>query len=165
MYARLTQIEIRWRSGASRTAETTMGLFRLSRPITVDARQCTRSETIATDLGFTNAKTGDWVIGGENGESYILNNEFFQRTFAPVEEQQLSCEERVAQGRTHTAGSKTYSNSPGHVTRHASSRPLCSEMEASDALSPWEARTPPRGENFARSVSIARMNRKVNHSI
>jgi hypothetical protein len=64
----------------------TMGLFRIFRPITVEAKQCTRAETIATDIGFTNVNAGDWVIRGEGGESYILNNDFFQRTFTQVEE-------------------------------------------------------------------------------
>jgi hypothetical protein len=76
--------------------KTDMGLFRILRPITVNARQCTQAGTIATDLGFANVKPGDWIISGEDGESYILDNEFFQRTFAPIEEQPeeqpLACE-------------------------------------------------------------------------
>jgi hypothetical protein len=57
------------------------------------------AETIATDLGFVNVKRGDWIICGDDGESYILNNESFQRTFTPVMEQQLSREPQGAQGR------------------------------------------------------------------
>jgi hypothetical protein len=67
-----------------------MGRYRISRSITVNATHCTKAETIATDLGFTNVKPGDWIINGEEGETYILSNEFFQRTFAPAEEQSSS---------------------------------------------------------------------------
>ena len=73
-----------------------MGLYRNCRPIAVDAKQCTEAGTIATDLGFSNVERGEWIIRGEDGESYILNNEAFQRTFAPVEERQLSRESRGA---------------------------------------------------------------------
>jgi len=88
-----------------------MGLFRIFRPITVDARQCTRAETIATDLGFINVKPGDWVIRGEDGESYILNNDFFKRTFAPAEERQLNRKSPGEPDPAHAAGSKTNANS------------------------------------------------------
>jgi len=39
---------------------------------------------LATDLGLTKVMPGDWVIRGEAGENYILNNEFSQRTRAQV---------------------------------------------------------------------------------
>jgi hypothetical protein len=113
VYTKLTQIAIKWRSRVSQLAETAMGLFRISRSITVDARQCTRAETVATDLGFTNVRPGDWVIRGEDGESYILNDDFFQRTFAPAEERQLRRKSPGELGPTHAAGSKTNSNSSG----------------------------------------------------
>ena len=90
-----------------------MGLFRIIRPITVDARQSTKAETIVTDLGFTNVNPGDWVICGEGGESYIVNNEFFQRTFRRVEERQLS---RESQG--DPASSETVVDLPALMTRH-----------------------------------------------
>jgi hypothetical protein len=88
-----------------------MGLFRTFRPIKVDARQSTKAETIATDLGFANVSPGDWVIRGEGGESYILNNDVFQRTFTPVEERHLSRESRG-----YPASSKTVP--AGRVARH-----------------------------------------------
>jgi hypothetical protein len=88
-----------------------MGLFRTFRPITVDARQSTKAETIATDLGFTNINPGDWVIRGEGGESYILSNEFFQRTFAPGVE--LSPESRG-----YPVNSKIILDPPRRITRH-----------------------------------------------
>jgi len=97
-------------------AEMTMGLFRIFRPITVDARQCTRAETIATDIGFTNVNPGDWVIRGEGDESYILKNDFFQRTFAPVEVQLPKHEVRSIE-LVHSAA-KSYSDSSGHGARH-----------------------------------------------
>jgi hypothetical protein len=58
-----------------------METFRTCRPMTVEARQCTKAETVATDLGFVNVKSGDWVIHGEDGESYVVDDAFFRRTF------------------------------------------------------------------------------------
>jgi hypothetical protein len=63
-----------------------MAIYRTLRPITVDARQCTAAETIATDLGFVNARQGEWVIRGEGGECYLVDDAFFQRTFIAVQE-------------------------------------------------------------------------------
>jgi hypothetical protein len=45
-----------------------MGIYRISRPVIVDAVQCTEVKTIATDLGFVNVKQGQWVICGEGSE-------------------------------------------------------------------------------------------------
>ncbi len=61
-----------------------MGLFRICRPITVDAKQCTEPGTITTDLGFVNVKRGEWIVRGEDGETYILGDEFFRCTFFPL---------------------------------------------------------------------------------
>ena len=94
-----------------------MGLFRIFRPTTVVARQCTKAETIATDLGFTNVNPGDWVIRGEGGESYILNDNFFQRTFKPVETRQLSRESRGSLRRDSPVGNRTVLDLPGRTTR------------------------------------------------
>jgi hypothetical protein len=52
----------------------------------VDALQCNQSKTIATDLGFVNVKPGDWVVCGEGGETYIIDDEYFQRAFVPAQE-------------------------------------------------------------------------------
>jgi hypothetical protein len=49
-----------------------MGMYRTLRPMIVDAVQCEEPRTIATDLGFINAKRGEWVICGEGGECYIV---------------------------------------------------------------------------------------------
>jgi hypothetical protein len=38
-----------------------------------------------TDLGFCNVQRGDWIVRGENGECYVLDDAFFQRTFAPIQ--------------------------------------------------------------------------------
>jgi hypothetical protein len=61
-----------------------MGIYRTSRPMIVDAVQCTEAKTIATDLGFINLKCGDWVICGEGSECYVVDDAFFQRTFVAV---------------------------------------------------------------------------------
>ncbi len=116
-YAGFTPAVFRLKSEVSPTAATNMGLFRISRPITVDARQSVKAETIATDLGFTNVNPGDWVIRGEGGESYILSNDFFQRTFAPVDVRPLSRESRGSVQENHSTGGKTVFDQPGRMTR------------------------------------------------
>src|SRR5579859_855602 len=69
-----------------------MGIYRTSRPMIVDAVQCTEAKTIATDLGFINVKRGDWVICGEGGECYVVDDVFFQRTFVAVQAHLLTPE-------------------------------------------------------------------------
>lgn len=51
----------------------------------VDATQATEPATIATDLGFANVHRGDWVVRGEDGECYVVDDAFFQRTFVPIQ--------------------------------------------------------------------------------
>jgi hypothetical protein len=41
-------------------------------------------ETIATETGFRSVSKGDWIVNGENGETYVVDNAFFQRTFTPL---------------------------------------------------------------------------------
>ena len=72
-----------------------MGRYRTSRSIIVDAIQCGEAKMIATDLGFINVKQGDWVICGEGGETYIVDDSFFQRTFVSIQEN-VQIRERVA---------------------------------------------------------------------
>lgn len=73
-----------------------MSAFRTCRPLLVDATQASEPATVATDLGFVNVKRGDWVVRGEDGECYVVDDAFFQRTFVPmrtypwVEEEQRS---------------------------------------------------------------------------
>lgn len=93
-----------------------MGSFRIFRPITIDARQCRKAETIATDLGFAYLMPGDWLIQGEDGERYILSDDFFHRTFEPVDESRLSHELQGELDGTHTISGKTHSNQFGRVT-------------------------------------------------
>ena len=62
-----------------------MGSFRSCRPLLIDATQCKEDQTITTDLGFRHARRGDWVVRGEDGECYILDDAFFQRTFTPFQ--------------------------------------------------------------------------------
>ena len=51
----------------------------------VDANQSKAETTIASDNGFRHVKRGEWIIRGENGECYVVDDLFFQRTFAPVD--------------------------------------------------------------------------------
>ena len=51
----------------------------------VDATQCESAKTIATDTGFCNVSKGDWIVKGENGETYVVDDTFFQRTFMPLQ--------------------------------------------------------------------------------
>jgi len=58
-----------------------MSAFRTRRPLLVDAQQCTETKTIATDLGFCNVQRGDWIIRGEDGECYVVDDAFFNAPF------------------------------------------------------------------------------------
>ena len=60
-----------------------MGLFRTHRPLRVDANQCTTNMTIQTDGGVRRVHRGDWIVRGEGGECYVVDDAFFQRTFTP----------------------------------------------------------------------------------
>lgn len=62
-----------------------MSKFRTRRPLLVDATQCKERKTVATDLGFRDVSAGDWIIRGENGESYVVDDAFFQRTFTSIQ--------------------------------------------------------------------------------
>jgi hypothetical protein len=69
----------------SRSAEEFMSVFRTCRPLLVDATQASGPSTIATDLGFANVQRGDWIVRGEDGETYVVDDAFFQRTFTPIQ--------------------------------------------------------------------------------
>ena len=58
--------------------------FRTRRPLLVNATQCKKASSIATDFGVCNVRPGDWIIEGENHERYVVDDAFFQRTFAPI---------------------------------------------------------------------------------
>jgi len=66
-----------------------MSTFRTVRPLLVDARQCEHPETIATDAGFRSVSKGNWIVTGEHGEIYVVDNAFFQRTFTPLQTSSL----------------------------------------------------------------------------
>ena len=61
-----------------------MDTYLTLRPLLVDAVQSVESKTITTDLGFINVRQGEWVICGEGGECYIVDDAFFRRTFVSV---------------------------------------------------------------------------------
>jgi hypothetical protein len=61
-----------------------MDTFRTRRPLLVRATQCTQASSIVTDLGERSIHPGDWIIEGENHERYVVDDAFFQRTFAPI---------------------------------------------------------------------------------
>lgn len=62
-----------------------MSAFQTSRPLVVDANQSRSDTTIAADNGFRHVRRGEWIIRGENGECYVVDDSFFRRTFQPVE--------------------------------------------------------------------------------
>ncbi|MFT4113279.1 hypothetical protein [Silvibacterium sp.] len=62
-----------------------MSSFRTCRPLLVDATQCQADQTITTDMGFRHVRRGQWIIKGEDGECYIVDDAFFQRTFLPFQ--------------------------------------------------------------------------------
>lgn len=78
-----------------------MSAFRSCRPLLIDAEQCTESKTMVTDTGFCNVRRGDWIVRGENGECYVLDDEFFQRTFSRI--QRYPWETNHEEGRSYGA--------------------------------------------------------------
>jgi hypothetical protein len=76
-----------------------MGTFRTLRPLVVEATQCEQATSIATDTGFCNVSKGDWIVKGENGETYIVDDTFFHRTFPPL--QSYPWESRPEEGRSY----------------------------------------------------------------
>ena len=72
-----------------------MKTFRTRRPILVKARQCNHTTILFTCVGERKVFPGDWIIEGENHECYVVDNTFFQRTFAPV------CGEPANEGRNY----------------------------------------------------------------
>jgi hypothetical protein len=91
-----------------------LGLYRTLRPIIVDARQCTHAETITTDLGFINTKQGEWVIRGESGECYVLDDALFRRAFIPLQGDARATTDPQAQVRSKHVDSFSFQNS--HLT-------------------------------------------------
>jgi hypothetical protein len=76
-----------------------MSTFRTLRPLHVNATQCEQPETVATDTGLRSVSKGDWIVHGENGETYVVDNSFFQRTFAPL--QTYSWKPKTEEGRQY----------------------------------------------------------------
>ena len=76
-----------------------MSTFRTCRPLLVDAEQCQHPRTITTDTGFRHVTKGEWIIKGEDGECYVVNDAFFQRTFAPI--QSYPWETTAEEGRSY----------------------------------------------------------------
>jgi hypothetical protein len=58
-----------------------MAAFRSIRPLLVDATQAEQSTTVSTPTGPCTVAKGDWIVTGENAETYVVDNPFFQRTF------------------------------------------------------------------------------------
>ena len=70
-----------------------MGLFRTQRPLLVDAEQCENTTLIDTPDGTRLVHSGDWLVRGEGGECYVLDNAFFQRTFKPDQKNRVPVDE------------------------------------------------------------------------
>jgi hypothetical protein len=102
-----------------------MGIYRTSRPMIVDAVQCTEAKTIATDLGFINVNRGDWVICGEGSECYVVDDVFFQRTFVAVQGNLRTTEpdERKIPGRSERLESDPAQAPPQACSRRGRTRP------------------------------------------
>ncbi len=75
-----------------------MSTFRTLRPLLVDAEQCDQARTITTDTGFRHVQKGEWIINGEDGECYVVDDAFFQRTFTPIQSYPL---EAANEGRSY----------------------------------------------------------------
>jgi hypothetical protein len=76
-----------------------MSAFRTCRPLLVNAEQCEHSRTITTDTGFRHVQKGEWIVTGEDGECYVVDDAFFQRTFQPI--QSYPWEMASAEGRSY----------------------------------------------------------------
>jgi hypothetical protein len=76
-----------------------MSSFRTCRPLLVDAEQCDHERTITIDTGFRHVRKGEWIITGEDGERYVVDDAFFQRTFAPI--QRYPWETSTEEGRSY----------------------------------------------------------------
>ena len=68
----------------------------------VDAVQCTSTKTIATDLGFINVTPGEWVVRGEGGECYVVEDAFFRSTFISINER-LALPQTDKPGHSHVS--------------------------------------------------------------
>ena len=75
-----------------------MSAFRTCRPLLVNAEQCDHARTITTDTGFRHVAKGEWIINGEDGECYVVDDAFFQRTFTPLQSYPL---ETTNEGRNY----------------------------------------------------------------
>jgi hypothetical protein len=75
-----------------------MSAFRTVRPLLVDAIRCEQPTTISTRTGMVHASPGDWIVTGETGETYVVDNTFFQRTFLSF--QTYPWEQQTIEGRT-----------------------------------------------------------------
>ena len=96
-----------------------MGIYRIARSMVVDALQCNEEKTIATDMGFINVKKGDWVVCGESGETYIVDDAYFQRTFITEDDSRHPLTEDAEQ-QSHlrqTAIQTTFSPTGAHRKR------------------------------------------------
>jgi hypothetical protein len=58
-----------------------MSTFRTIRPLIVDAFQCESTGTLTAHSTLGTVLKGQWVVKGENGESYVVDDSFFKRTF------------------------------------------------------------------------------------
>jgi len=76
-----------------------MSAFRTCRPLLVNAEQCEQPRTITTDTGFRHVQRGEWIVTGEDGECYVVDDAFFQRTFQPI--QSSPWETSSAEGRSY----------------------------------------------------------------
>lgn len=65
---KLSAIHRRWRSR--------LAVFRTVRPLLVDATQAEQSTTVSTRTGVYTVAKGDWIVTGENGETYFVDNPF-----------------------------------------------------------------------------------------
>jgi len=122
------------RVGHNKQADIIMGIYRTSRPMIVDAVQCTEAKTIATDLGFINVKRGDWVVCGEGDECYIVDDSFFQRTFVPVQRHLRTPipAERKLQGRSERFESDPAPIPAQPCSRRGRTRPMSHTVRRGD---------------------------------
>ena len=52
-------------------------------PVSIDAHQITKTESVVTLEGTMTGKPGDWKVTGVDGEKYYVAQSIFKKTYEP----------------------------------------------------------------------------------
>lgn len=59
------------------------------KPLIIEAYQTDREMIVETPEGSLRATPGDWIITGVNGEQYPCKPDVFEKSYEPVDEEEL----------------------------------------------------------------------------